>query len=137
MDLAAATAFATEHTRGTIATIGADGLPHLTIVAYAPVEGTLRVSLTDGRVKTTNLRERPRAVLHVHSEDMWRYVSIECDAELSPVTTEPGDITGEELLTVYEAVAGPHPDPVEFHQAMVDDQRLVLRLTPTRAYGQL
>ncbi len=137
MDLDTAMDFLAERSRGTVVTIAEDGMPHATIIAYALIDGALRVSLTDGRVKTTNLRHRPRAVLHVHSEDLWRYASVECDAALTATTTEPGDEVGQELLAVYEAIAGPHPDPAEFHQAMVDDNRLVLRLTPTRAYGQL
>lgn len=142
MDLSKATDFLATNKRGTIITLGEGEVPHATIVAYAVIptdDGPpgIGVSITDERVKTGNLRRRPLAVLHVHSDDMWTYASVVCDAELSPVSAAPGDDIGRELLEVYETVSGPHPDPDEFFQAMVDDKRLVLRLTPTSAHGQV
>jgi hypothetical protein len=75
-------------------------------------------------------------VLHVLGDSFWQYQSVRATAELSPVTTTPGDAVGRELLEVYEAIAGqPHPDPQEFFQAMVDERRLVLTLTPISSVG--
>jgi hypothetical protein len=34
-------------------------------------------------------------------------------------------------------VAGDHPDWDEYRQAMVSDQRVVVHIAPTRAYGLL
>ena len=88
------------------------------------------VTLSEGEV--------PHATNVVYACDFWSCVATTCEVELSPVSTEPGDATGQERLAVGEAVQGkPHPDPAEFMQAMVDDQRLVLRLTPTAVHGQL
>jgi uncharacterized protein YndB with AHSA1/START domain len=54
----------------------------------------------------------------------------------SAVTETPGDAVGQELLELYDAIAPePHPDPQEFLEAMVAEQRLVLRLTPVSAAG--
>ena len=64
-------------------------------------------------------------------------MTLECDAELTAVAAAPDDDVVEELLEMYEAVQGQHPDRDEFRAAMVDDGRLVLRLTPRRVYGQL
>ena len=115
-----------------------DGRPQLSNVAYALIDGEIRVSLTDSRAKTANLRNDPRVSLHVTSDDFWTYVVVEGTARLSPVASEPGDDTCRRLLELYEAVsAKPHDDPDEFHAAMVDEQRLELSfdveyLYPTR-----
>ena len=53
------------------------------------------------------------------------------------MTSAPDDDVADELLAVYEAIAGPHDDPAAFREAMVADQRLVLTLRPRRVYGQL
>ena len=81
------------------------------------------------------MRRDPRASLYVSREDFWAYVVLEGHAELSPVSTEPGDATGQELADVYRAVQGEHPDWDDFFDAMVRDRRLVVRLRPERAYG--
>jgi PPOX class probable F420-dependent enzyme len=138
MEISDAASFLSARHQAVIVTLSEGEVPHATNVVYAFDGTTFRVSVTDGRAKTDNLRRRPLAVMHVSSDDFWSYVAATCDVELSPVSTEPGDATGEELLAVFEAVQGKsHPDPAEFMQAMVDDQRLVLRLTPTAVHGQL
>ena len=121
---------------GTLITIRGDGSPQSSNVGFALLDGVLTVSVTDDRAKTRNLRRDPRAVLHVNGDNHWQYASVRVTAELSPVTTEPGDAVGQELLRLYDAVAPtPHPDPQEFFEAMVSERRLVLRLTPVSAAG--
>ncbi len=137
MDLSDAAPFLADRKQAVIITLADDGMPHATNVLYGFDGISFRVSVTDGRVKTHNLRERPVAVMHVSSDDFWRYVAAECAVELSPVSTEPGDRTGQALLRLFETLSGTHPDPEEFLQAMVDDHRLLVTLTPTRVYGQL
>jgi PPOX class probable F420-dependent enzyme len=140
MELADAAPFVSQHRQAVIVTMmtkNGEEIPHASNVIYAFDGQTFRVSVTDGRVKTDNLRRRPVAVMHVSSDDFWRWVAAECEVQLSPVASEPGDPTGQELLALYQDVSGPHPNPDEFLQAMVDDNRLILRLTPTRVYGQL
>jgi PPOX class probable F420-dependent enzyme len=120
-----------------LVTLRADGSPQTSNLAFAMRDGVAKVSVTDARAKTRNLRRDPRAVLHVLGDSFWQYASVRVTAELSPLTTEPGDVVGRELLEVYEAITGgPHPDPAEFFQAMVDDTRLVLTLTPVSAVSQ-
>ncbi len=95
----------------------------------------MRISVTDPRAKTQNLRRDPRASLYV-SPDFGSYVVLEGTAELSPVAAALDDPTVEELIVLFRAVQGKeHPDWDEFRQAMVDDKRLVVRLRPDRAYG--
>ena len=118
-------------------TLRADGSPQSSNISYAMLDGVAKVSVTHDRAKTHNLRRDPRAVLHVLGDSFWQYASVRATAELGPVSVVPGDEAGEELLEQYEAAAGkPHPDPAEFFAAMVNDHRLVLRLTLESAVGQ-
>jgi PPOX class probable F420-dependent enzyme len=127
----------TSRHRGVLATIKRDGRPQLSNVGftYDPDTRLLRISVTDDRAKTRNLRRDPRASFHVTTGNMGAYVVAEGDAELSPVAADPHDATVEELIEVYRAIAGEHPDWDAFRAAMVDEQRLVIRIAVTRTYG--
>lgn len=119
-------------------TIRSDGTPQSSNVAFTRDGGVARVSVTDDRAKTRNLRRDPRCVLHVLGETFWEYASFPAVAELSAVTTSPGDEVGRELLEVYEAITGSaHPDPDEFFAAMVAERRLVLHLALSKGTGPL
>jgi hypothetical protein len=68
-------------------------------------------------------------------DDLERFVVAEGRAELTPISTEPGDETGQRLADLYRAVAGEHPDWDGYHQAMVEDRRLVAVLTLDNTYA--
>jgi PPOX class probable F420-dependent enzyme len=125
-----------DHGRGLLATLKKDGRPQLSVVAYAydPAEHLIRVSVTDDRAKTRNLRRDPRASFQV-ATGTYQYVVAEGTASLSDVAAAPDDATCDELVAVYRAVAEEHPDWAEFRAAMVADRRLVLRIAVERAYG--
>lgn len=139
MDDATARQFLAEHHQGVLITLRRDGSPQSSNIAYhLGDDGVARISVTADRAKTKNLARDPRAVLHVVGESFYCYVSASGTVELSPVSTEPGDPTGRELLELHDAVAAdPHPDPDEFFRAMVDDRRLVVRFTPTGFSGMV
>jgi PPOX class probable F420-dependent enzyme len=124
---------------GVLATLKRDGRPQLSNVGYAfdAESGVVRISVTDDRAKTRNLRADPRVSLHVTSEDFWTWVVVEGTAELTPVAADPHDATVEELVTYYRAVTGEHSDWDDYRAAMVRDRRLVVRFSPAHAYGQL
>jgi PPOX class probable F420-dependent enzyme len=125
------------HRWGVLATITRDGRPQLSNVGYAWDDGLIRVSVTDDRAKTRNLRRDPRVTLHVASRDFWTWVAVEGTAELTPVAADPHDATVEELIAYYRGVSGEHPDWDDYRAAMVADRRLVVRFRPEHAYGQL
>ncbi|OIJ94848.1 PPOX class F420-dependent oxidoreductase [Streptomyces colonosanans] len=122
---------------GVLVTLKRDGRPQLSNVshAYCPDERLIRISITDDRAKTRNLRRDPRASYHVTSPDRWAYTVAEGTADLSPVAQDPYDETVEELIRLYRDVSGEHPDWDDYRTAMVRDRRLVLRLHVERAYG--
>jgi PPOX class probable F420-dependent enzyme len=121
-----------------LVTLKKDGLPQLSNVTHAvDSAGVVRVSTTATRAKTHNLRRRPWAALHVNGSSFWEYAVLECEAELSAVAADPADATVEELVDLFRSIQGEHDDWDDYRRAMVEDQRLVVRLRPTRAYGAL
>jgi PPOX class probable F420-dependent enzyme len=138
MELSAALDFARDKQHGILITLKSDGRPQSSNIAYAVGDDdVIRISVTDGRAKTANLRRDSRASLHVNRDDFWAYVVIEADVALLPVAESPDDATVDALVEYYRAVAGEHDDWDEYRRAMVDDRRLLLELRPTHAYGML
>jgi len=122
---------------GVLATIKGDGRPQLSNVSYHfdPREVVLRVSITEPRAKTRNLRRDPRASILVDADDGWSYAVAEGTAELTPPAAAPGDDTVEALIALYRNIAGEHPDWDDYRQAMVTDRRVLLTLPISHVYG--
>jgi PPOX class probable F420-dependent enzyme len=138
MELATALDFIRDQRQGILITLKSDGRPQSSNIAYAlGDDGIIRISITDSRAKTANMRRDPRVSLHVNRSDFYAYAVIEAEAELMPVAAAVDDPTVDELVEYYRSVAGEHPNWDEYRQAMVDDGRLVLKLHPTRAYGMV
>jgi PPOX class probable F420-dependent enzyme len=138
MELADALAFVADRRHGVVVTLKRDGRPQLSNIAYhVGDDGVIRISVTDGRAKTANVRRDDRVSLHVVRDDFYAYAVIEGRGELTPTAASPDDATVDELVEQYRGIAGEHPDWDEFRRAMVADRRLVLRLHPERAYGML
>jgi PPOX class probable F420-dependent enzyme len=135
-DPAALESLVAEQKRGVFVTLKRDGRPQLSNIAYGFDGSVVRISVTAGTAKRKNLERDPRASLHVTTPDFWRWAVAEGTADLSAVSTEPGDAVGRELLVLHDAVqARSHPDPDEFFAAMVTDRRQVVRLHVERFYG--
>jgi PPOX class probable F420-dependent enzyme len=138
MDMTPALEYARAIRRGVLATMKADGRPQLSNIMFGVgSDGVVRISVTATRAKTANMRRDPRVSLHVTAEDFWSYVVIEGVAELTPVAVDPDDATVDELVELYRDLQGEHPDWSGYRAAMVAEKRLVVRLSPTRAYGSL
>ncbi|MGH3434213.1 MAG: PPOX class F420-dependent oxidoreductase [Thermocrispum sp.] len=122
---------------GVLTSLKRDGTPQLSVVGYTydADRDRVRISVTDDRAKTRNLRRDPRASLLVTPPSMRGYVVLEGRAELTAVAADPNDATVDELVEVYRAIAGEHSDWDEFRRAMVDDRRLVLRIRVGHSYG--
>ncbi len=127
------------HRQGVLVTLRKDGWPQLSNVNYAwdAGEQTIRISTTDDRAKTHNLRRDPRVSFHVTTGDFWSYGVVDGQAELSAVARDPHDAAVEELIDLYRAVQGEHPDWNDYRAAMVRDRRLVVRIRAERAYGMV
>ena len=122
---------------GVLATIRRDGRPQLSMVTYLYDRDAevIRVSITADRAKTRNLWRDPRAVLQASSDDGWSYVVADGAATLSAVAAAPDDAAVDELVALYRSLSGEHADWDEYRAAMVNDKRLVLRLSVDTVYG--
>lgn len=92
--------------------------------------GRIVVSSYPQRAKSVNLRRDPRASVTVLSDEFnGPYVQVDGDAEVIalPDAVEP-------LVDYYRAIAGEHPDWAEYRQAMRDQGKCLIRITP-RAWG--
>lgn len=123
--------------RGALVTMKSDGRPQLSTVDYLadPTTQLIRISTTADRAKIVNLRRDPRASLLVTSGDGSGYAVAEGTAQVSEPAADLHDQTVEELIEVFRAIQGEHPDWPDYRRAMVEDRRLVVRLTLTRVYG--
>ena len=137
MEIAEAMKFISASHGGVLVTQRRDGRPQLSNISYGVVDGVIKISITAGRAKYHNLQRDSRASMHVTSDDFWAYAVVDGDAEMSAVATKPDDPGVEELIELYRAIIGEHPDWDDYRRAMVDDKRVVLRLRPTHAYGML
>jgi len=138
MEISDALDFVRDKRNGMLIALKSDGRPQSSNISFAiGDDDVIRISVTDGRAKTANLRRDPRASLHVNRDDFWAYVVIESDVTMLPVSASVDDATVEALVEYYRTVAGEHANWDEYRQAMVDDHRLLLELRPTHAYGML
>jgi PPOX class probable F420-dependent enzyme len=114
--------------RGVLATIKRDGRPQLSKVLYfLDDDGRCKISVTQTRAKTHNLRRDPRATLMAMSDQWYSYVVVEGTTEF---IEGPGVL--DELVRYYRRVAGEHPNWDEYREAMVKDQRLLLSISVDR-----
>ena len=138
MELEQALAAARANHQSVLTTLRRDGLPQLSNVLHAVGDdGLIRVSTTADRAKYANLLRNPWAALKVDGESFWSYAVIEAEATTSEVAAAPDDAAVEELVELYRSLSGEHSDWDDYRRAMVADRRVVVRLSPTRAYGAL
>jgi PPOX class probable F420-dependent enzyme len=123
---------------GVLATLKSDGRPQLSPVTpfYDRAAGTLRVSMTEGRAKTANLRRDPRAALEVTSADGRSWATAEGTATLTGPATDPDGPEVDALVEYYRAAAGEHPDWAEYRAVMVADRRVLMTLRVEKVYGE-
>ena len=136
MELARGIELMREDNRGVLVTYRSDGRAQLSNINYTvAADGLIRISVTDDRAKTRNLRRDPRASLYRSRNDFWAYVVLDGEVTLSEVAADPDDDAVEELVELYRTVRGEHPDWDEYRRSMVRDKRLIVRFLATHAYG--
>ena len=137
MDLADALAAARATHQSVLTTLRRDGKPQLSNVLHTCVTTTcVIVSTTDGPGEVPQPATRAlggaqggRESVLVVRRDRGRGGALRGGRRAR--TTQ----TVEELVEYYRSISGEHPDWDDYRRAMVAEQRVVARLTPTRAYG--
>ncbi len=106
-----------------------DGRPQLSpVTGGVDVDGRIVISTYPERAKAANARRDPEVSVLVLSDDFggaWIQVDGECEVIDLPESIEP-------LVEYYRVIAGEHPDWDEYRQAMRDQGKSLLRITPTR-----
>lgn len=128
MDLDEAHAFLREHHRAVLHTFRRDGSPQLSPVLVAvDDDGEVILSTRETAVKAANLQRDPRATVCAFTDGFFGpWVRVDGTAGIVhlPDALEP-------LVDYYRRVAGEHDDWDAYRQAMVDDRRVLVRITPT------
>jgi PPOX class probable F420-dependent enzyme len=106
-----------------------DGLPQVSpVTGGVDEDGRIVISTYPERAKVNNLRRNPAATVLVLSDEFnGEWVQVDGPAEVLdlPEALEP-------LVDYFRSISGEHPDWDEYRQAMRDQGKSLLRITPTR-----
>lgn len=134
LTLAEGLEFAAEVRNGALITLRRDGRPQASEVHHAVLDGTIVFSVLPTRAKVYNVERDERVVYYVSHEGS--YLSFDGTAEVSPAPTELEGPDMDTLINAFRAVARKeHPDWDEFREAMVNEQRRVITVTPSSVVG--
>ena len=130
MDTGRAADFLRAHHRAVLATSRSDGRPQLSpVTCTVDDKNRVLISTRETALKTRNLRRRPQASLCVFTDNFFgEWVQVEGDVEIIPLP-DAMDL----LVAYYRSISGEHPDWDDYRAAMVRDQRVIVRITITRA----
>lgn len=114
---------------GVLLTNRRDGWPQSSLVTMGVSDdGQLLVSSYPERAKVHNLRRNTRASMVVMSDTFdGEWVQIDGTAE---VTDTPDSV--DDLVEYFRVISGEHPDWDEYRQAMVRQQKSVIRIAVER-----
>ncbi|CAN5452549.1 TIGR03618 family F420-dependent PPOX class oxidoreductase [soil metagenome] len=106
-----------------------DGSPQVSpVTGGVDQEGRIVISTYPERAKAANARRDPAVSVLVMSDDFdgeWVQVDGTCEVIDPPDSVEP-------LVDYFRCISGEHPDWDEYRQAMRDQGKSLLRITPTR-----
>lgn len=106
-----------------------DGAPQSSpVTGGVDSEGRIVIATYPRRAKTANARRNEQASVLVLSDEFdAAWVQVDGDVEVLDV---PDAV--EPLVEYFRSIAGEHSDWDEYRQAMVDQGKSLIRLTPTR-----
>jgi PPOX class probable F420-dependent enzyme len=130
MDTAAALDFIRTHHHGVMATTRADGRPAMSPIACAvDAAGRVVVSTRETAMKAKHLARDPHVAICVLNDGFYgEWAQVEGTAE---VVHLPEAMDG--LIEYYRQISGEHPDWDDYRAAMQREQRVLVRITVTRA----
>ena len=112
-----------------LATTRADGRPQMSLVTGGQIaDGRLVIATYPSRVKVGNIRKNTNASIAVMGDafnDAW--VQIDGDAEVVDLP-DAADL----LVEYFRSISGEHDDWDEYRQAMTDQGKCAIVITPTR-----
>ncbi len=122
-----------DHSRtATMATLSADGKPHLIAMWYAIIDGEIWFETKAKSQKAVNLRRDPTITVMIEdgkTYDTLRGVSIDGRAEI--VDSDP-DLLLRVGISVWERYTGPYTDEMKPFVDQMMNNRIAVRVVPTR-----
>jgi PPOX class probable F420-dependent enzyme len=129
VDLSSLLEFIRPRHRMVLTTFRADGsLQSSPVSGGVDTDGRIVIASYPQRAKSANVRRTPRASVMVLSDEFNdAYVQVDGSAEVIdlPDAVEP-------LVEYFRSISGEHPDWAEYRQAMVDQGKCLIRVTPQR-----
>lgn len=133
MEINRALEFVAGNSHTVLATRRADGGVQMSPVNAGVLDGAVVISTRAMLAKVANLRRDPAASVLVFTAAFYgSWVQIDGIAE---IVDQPAALPL--LDEVYRAISGEHPDWADYRAAMIRDRRVVVRIRPERASGQL
>ena len=130
VDLVGLLEFVTPRHHWILVTRRRDGAPQLSPVTGGVHQGRLLISSYPERAKVHNLRRDPNCSVLVLSDDFGdAWVQVDGSAE---VLDMPSPAAEDGLVDYFRCISGEHPDWEEYRQAMRDQGKSVIRVTPER-----
>jgi PPOX class probable F420-dependent enzyme len=130
-----ALAFIADNSHAVLTTRRGDGSLQMSPLNAGVIDGDIVISSRLRLAKVRNIRREPEVSLLVMTDQFYgRWVQVDGAAE---IVDQSQPDTLDLLVEVYRAIAGEHPDWDEYRAAMVKDERVVIRIRPRRASGQL
>lgn len=125
-------AFVRPRHRMVLITARADGRPQASpVTGGVDNAGRIVISTYPERAKVRNARSRPDVSVVVLSDD-WDGPWVQVDGTAEVLDVEVGPATLDAFVEYYRNIAGEHPDWDEYRQAMLDQRKALLRITPRR-----
>jgi PPOX class probable F420-dependent enzyme len=131
VDLDEAREFLRSNHRAVMATTRRDGTPQISpITVSVDSDGFAIVSSRETAMKVKNLRRDPRAWICVFVDSFYGGPFVQVEGDVTIVDL-PEAMDG--LIDYYRGISGEHPDWDDYRAAMVRDQRVLIKLSLTRA----
>lgn len=115
-----------------LVTSRADGSPQLSpVTGGVDDDGRIVIATYPERAKAHNARARPQVSVMVLSEE-WNGAWVQVDGEAEVLDAASGGAALDAFVTYFRNISGEHSDWDEYRQAMVDQGKSLLRITPKR-----
>ena len=109
-----------------------DGSPQLSpVTGGVDDDGRIVIATYPERAKTRNARRRPQVSVLVVSEE-WNGAWVQVDGEAEVLDATAGEAALDAFVAYFRNISGEHSDWDEYRQAMVDQDKSLLRITPKR-----
>lgn len=109
----------------------ADGSPQASPVSGGVDDlGRLVIASYPERAKTRNVRRRPEVTVVVVSDD-WNGAWVQVSGTCEVLDVTEGEQALDAFVEYFRSISGEHSDWDEYRQAMVDQGKSLLRITPT------